>query len=168
MLFKNAFGKRYSDWGSLPLEPDSLDKLKQFNRQKSAPVFILNDKRPRDSRAIVRFFAETFGMQLVVVKLPELLDTCFKDADKRINRLFSQPQNRNAVLLVEEADALLTHGRIAEEKAAYLLARISAHQAPVFLVSQVSLPEKFSVAGLCSRVILLNGASDGMALCHAC
>ena len=76
-------------------------------------------------------FARQSGQRLAVARLPALVDDFWTESDRSINRLFSTPANREAVILIHGADMLVSSpdkGRFG-----YLRARIAAHPGMVIL-----------------------------------
>jgi hypothetical protein len=68
---------------------------------------------------------------MVAIGLPTLSADIWRDSDREINRLFSRPANREAVIVIRGADPLVTSPE--DVRFRYLEARIAAHRGVVIL-----------------------------------
>jgi vesicle-fusing ATPase len=90
-----------------------------------------------------QLLAKSLGSDLLRIDLSEVVSKYIGETEKNIDRLFKDAEATHAVLLFEEADALLgkrsevkdAHDRYANLEVSYLLQRIEAHNGLVILVS---------------------------------
>ena len=99
-------------------------------------------------------FARESQQRLAVARLPTLVDESWRESDRHINRLFSMPANREAVILIHDADGFVSAAD--EPRYAYLRARIEAHRGAVILgVKQPSTDTRL-LSALAMREIKLD------------
>lgn len=87
--------------------------------------------------------ARQLGRQLHVVDLSGVVSKYIGETEKNLNRIFDQVQASDAVLLLDEADALFgkrsevndSHDRYANQEVSYLLQRIEACSGLVILTT---------------------------------
>lgn len=89
---------------------------------------------------------------LVTVALSALRGSSWRERDREINRLFSHPKHREAIIVIRAADLL---SQIAEDpNSSYLLARIAAHRGTIVL--DTSLPPSAFTSTSCFDIEVLD------------
>lgn len=89
--------------------------------------------------------AEELGMPLLRVDLSQTLDKYIGETEKKLERIFSQARDRNAILFFDEADALFSrrtevtssHDRYANAETSFLLQAIEQHEGMVLLATNL-------------------------------
>ncbi len=82
-------------------------------------------------RARAKQLAREADKTLVTVRFAALVGESWRGSDREINRLFSHPAKRDAVVVIRSADALLAAPE--SPRFSYLLERIAAHRGKVIL-----------------------------------
>ncbi len=96
-----------------------------------ASVVVVEDAHGWRLRNWTRSLARRLGVGLVFQWLDQLVAEPWPTSDREINRLFSHPRNREAVIVIDGADALFE--ACDDVRHAYLLQRIAAHGGTVVL-----------------------------------
>lgn len=99
-------------------------------------------------------FARQSGRRLAVARLPALVDDFWTESDRRINRLFSTPANREAVILIHDADGFVAAAD--DPRYAYLRSRIEAHRGTVILGVRQPVTDTRLLSALAAREIELD------------
>ena len=96
-------------------------------------------------RMAAQVAARELGMDLLRVDLGAIVSKYLGETEKNLDRVLAQAESANAILLLEEADALFgrrtgvkdSHDRFANIDVAYLLQRMEAHPGVLVLASNM-------------------------------
>ncbi len=89
--------------------------------------------------------ANSLGVELFIINLSQVVDKYVGETEKTLERIFSEAENLNAVLLFDEADALFgkrsevkgAHDRYANVEVAYLLQRLERFEGVAVLTTNL-------------------------------
>ena len=89
--------------------------------------------------------AHALGRQIYRVDLSQIVSKYVGETEKNLDAVFRRAEEMDAVLLLDEADALLgkrsevrdAHDRYANVEVAYLLQRLEEHEGPVILTTRL-------------------------------
>jgi len=103
--------------------------------------------------------ANKLGQQLHRIDLSQVVSKYIGETEKNLERLFGEAERAGAVLLLDEADALLgkrsevknAHDRYASIKISYLLQRIEAYAGLVIVATNASSDSDTSDDGVARR-----------------
>ncbi len=121
---------------------------KTVNRRRGKGFALLFDGPPSSStpkRTTAEMLAREAGKKLYAVDLSTVVSKYIGETEKNLSAVFKQAAERDAVLFLDEADALFgkrtevrdAHDRYANIETAYLLQRIEAHPGLVILAANL-------------------------------
>jgi hypothetical protein len=180
---------RADDWGRLVLPHNALQQLNEIaaaieNRERVYRGWGLIE-RTGTSAGLMIFFtgasgtgktmaasvvANSAGLELYRIDLASVVSKYIGETEKNLERIFSAARHSSAILLFDEADALLgkrseikdAHDRYANIEVAYLLQKMEEHDGVVILSS--NLPKNLDPAFARRMHYLLEFAKPNAAL----
>ena len=107
------------------------------------PVVVFHGDRHTGKTLAAYQLAHALGMAISRVDLAQVVSKYIGETEKNLDAAFQHAEETGAVLLLDEADALLgmrsevkdAHDRYANVEVAYLLQRLEEHQGPVVLTT---------------------------------
>jgi SpoVK/Ycf46/Vps4 family AAA+-type ATPase len=133
---------------ALQLSPTARQKLIDFCAQsaKAATVsklLVLTGPKGTGKTMAPQVLASELGLKLYPVDLSKIVSKYIGETEKNLDKLFADAANLNAVLLFDEADALLgkrtdvkdSHDRYANLEINYLLQKIESYRGLVMITS---------------------------------
>ena len=160
-------------WDDLVLAPASMDALRELAIRARQRERVLDGWRMRPGggrgRGVTSLFAgdpgtgksmsaevlaHALGMDLYVVSLPSVVDKYVGETEKNLERIFSEADGVNGILLFDEADAIFgkrsevrdANDRFANMETAYLLQRMESFDGLAVLATNLraNLDEAFA------------------------
>jgi len=111
-----------------------LARLIESAGAKSKGLTLVLDGKTR--LAVAKSVAAELGLDLLCIDLKSVVSKYIGETEKQLDRLFAKAEERGAVLLIDEADALFgkrskvkeSHDRYGNMETNYLLQRLESHK----------------------------------------
>jgi SpoVK/Ycf46/Vps4 family AAA+-type ATPase len=123
--------------------PETREIVTEARRHKGGLGALFTGSSGAGKTVAAAAIARQLGRQLHVVDLSGVVSKYIGETEKNLNRIFDQAAVSDAVLLLDEADALFgkrsevkdSHDRYANQEVSYLLQRIEAYAGLVILAT---------------------------------
>ena len=114
-----------------------------MRRRGRCPRLLISGGNKKTRSAAVRFIAGKLGLNLSRIDLSGVVSQYIGETEKNLRHLLDSAKDSNAILFLDEADALFgkrsevkdSHDRFSNQDIAWLLQRLKRHQGLVILAT---------------------------------